>query len=105
VMDGRQSEQRLAMRWQDRSNAGILDLPSPSVLCLRASSEQRRISIRWRPTMAYAIMHQFPGGTKDQYEKSLAAVHPSKSSLPAGQIFHAAGPSAGGWTIMAVHDH
>ena len=54
--------------------------------------------------MAYAIVHHFPGGTKDQYEKSLAAVHPSKSSLPAGQIFHAAGPSAGGWTIMAVHD-
>ena len=54
--------------------------------------------------MAYAIVHHFPGGTKDQYEKSIAAVHPSKSSLPAGQIFHAAGPSAGGWTIMAVHD-
>jgi hypothetical protein len=54
--------------------------------------------------MAYAIVHQFPGGTKDQYEKSLAAVHPSKSGLPAGQIFHAAGPSAGGWTIVAVHD-
>ena len=54
--------------------------------------------------MAYAIVHRFPGGTKDQYEKSLAAVHPSSSSLPAGQIFHAAGSSAGGWTIMAVHD-
>jgi len=34
----------------------------------------------------------------------IAAVHPGKSGLPAGQIFHAAGPSAGGWTIMAVHD-
>ena len=54
--------------------------------------------------MAYAIVHHFPGGTKDQYEKSLAAVHPSKSTLPTGQIFHAAGPSAGGWTIMAVHE-
>jgi hypothetical protein len=53
--------------------------------------------------MAYAIVHHFPGGTKDQYEKSLAAVHPG-SGLPAGQIFHAAGSSAGGWTIMAVHD-
>jgi hypothetical protein len=54
--------------------------------------------------MAYAIVHYFPGGTKDQYEKSIAAVHPSRDGLPAGQIFHAAGPSAGGWTIMAVHD-
>lgn len=54
--------------------------------------------------MAYAIVHHFPGGTKDQYEKSIATVHPGGGGLPAGQIFHAAGPSAGGWTIMAVHD-
>ena len=54
--------------------------------------------------MAYAIVHHFPGGTKDQYEKTLAAVHPGGSGLPSGQIFHAAGPSMGGWTIMALHD-
>ena len=54
--------------------------------------------------MAYGIVHHFPGGTKEQYEASLAAVHPSRDRLPQGQIFHAAGPSAGGWTIMAVHD-
>ncbi len=52
--------------------------------------------------MAYAVIHFFPGGTKDQYEASLASVHPAQG-LPAGQIFHAAGPSAGGWTITAVH--
>jgi hypothetical protein len=54
--------------------------------------------------MAYGIVHHFPGGTKEQYEASIAAVHPSDGSLPAGQIFHAAGPSEGGWTIMAVHE-
>jgi hypothetical protein len=54
--------------------------------------------------VAYAIVHYFPGGTKDQYEKSLAVVHPSRDKLPAGQIFHAAGPSADGWTVMAVHE-
>ncbi len=54
--------------------------------------------------MAYAIVHHFPGGTKEQYEASIAAVHPSKDSLPKGQIFHAAGPSAGGWMVVAVHD-
>jgi hypothetical protein len=53
--------------------------------------------------MAYGIVHSFPGGTKEQYEATLAAVHPSDGSLPDGQIFHAAGPSSGGWTIMAVH--
>ena len=54
--------------------------------------------------MAYGIVHHFPGGTREQYEASLAAVHPSDGSLPAGQIFHAAGPSDGGWTVIAVHD-
>ena len=54
--------------------------------------------------MAYAIIHFFPGGTKEQYEASIAAVHPNRKTLPKGQIFHAAGPSTGGWTIVAVHD-
>ena len=54
--------------------------------------------------MAYGIVHHFPGGTKEQYEASIAAVHPSDGSLPEGQIFHAAGPSEGGWTIVAVHE-
>jgi hypothetical protein len=54
--------------------------------------------------MAFGVIHHFPGGTKAQYDASIAAVHPSADKLPDGQIFHAAGPSAGGWTIMAVHD-
>jgi len=55
--------------------------------------------------MPYAIVHHFPGGTKEQYEASIGAVHPDDGrSLPDGQIFHAAGPSEGGWTITAVHE-
>jgi hypothetical protein len=54
--------------------------------------------------MAYAIVHHFPGGTEEQYEASLAEVHPSRDTLPEGQTFHAAGPSERGWTIMAVHE-
>ena len=54
--------------------------------------------------MAYTIVHHFPGGTKEQYEASLAAVHPNRETLPQGQFFHAAGPSADGWTIVAIHD-
>ena len=54
--------------------------------------------------MAYGIVHFFPGGTKEQYEASLSAVHPSRSKLPSGQTYHAAGPSAGGWTIVAIHE-
>jgi hypothetical protein len=54
--------------------------------------------------MAYGVVHQFAGGTEDQYNASIAAVHPADGSLPAGQVFHAAGPSADGWTIVAIHD-
>ncbi len=55
-------------------------------------------------TAGYGVVHFFPGGTKDQYEASLAAVHPGEGRLPDGQIFHAGGESPGGWTILAVHD-
>lgn len=54
--------------------------------------------------MPYGIVHFFPGGTKDQYEASIAAVHPDRGTLPPGQIYHAAGPSQGGWTVVAIHE-
>lgn len=54
--------------------------------------------------MAYGIVHFFAGGTKEQYEASIDAVHPDRNTLPEGQIYHAAGPSEGGWTIVAIHD-
>ena len=54
--------------------------------------------------MAYGVVHQFVGGTKEQYEASIAAVHPSDGSLPEGQTFHTAGPSEGGWLIVAIHE-
>jgi len=54
--------------------------------------------------MAYGVVHEFAGGTADQYAASIAAVHPADGSLPAGQTFHAAGPSADGWIIVALHD-
>jgi hypothetical protein len=54
--------------------------------------------------MAFGIVHQFPGGTQEQYEASIAAVHPGPDEFPDGQIFHAAGPSDGGWTVVAIHE-
>lgn len=54
--------------------------------------------------MAYGVVHRFKGGTKEQYEASIAAVHPADGSLPAGQLYHAAGASQDGWIITAVHD-
>ena len=70
----------------------------------RSTAPQSGWSTREGNEMAYGIVHHFPGGTQDQYEASLAAVHPSRDSLPDGQTFHAAGPSDGGWTIFAVHE-
>src|SRR4051812_38875216 len=34
--------------------------------------------------MPYAVVHQFAGGTKEQYEASVAAVHPADGSLRSG---------------------
>lgn len=54
--------------------------------------------------MAFGVIHVFAGGTEEQYRASVAGVHPGPDTLPDGQIFHAAGPSEGGWTIVAVHE-
>jgi len=54
--------------------------------------------------MAHGVVHHFAGGTKEQYDASIGAVHPGPGRLPEGQVFHAAGPSDGGWTIVAIHE-
>jgi hypothetical protein len=54
--------------------------------------------------MAYGVVDPFKGGINEQYEASIAAVHPADGRLPARQLFHAAGPSADGRTIIAIHD-
>ncbi len=53
--------------------------------------------------MAYLMTHFWPGGTEDQYRMNLAAAHPP-NGLPEGQNFHAAGPTEGGFLIVAVWD-
>ena len=53
--------------------------------------------------MAYGIVHHFKGGTKEQYDATLKAVHPDDGkSLPAGQTHHAAGPTKDGWLVTAI---
>jgi hypothetical protein len=53
--------------------------------------------------MAYLLTHFWPGGTEAQYRATVAAVHPA-GGLPDGQIYHAAGPTEGGFLIMTVWD-
>ena len=51
--------------------------------------------------MAYLLSHFWPGGTEDEYNATIAVVHPP-GGLPEGQTFHAAGPTDGGILIAAV---
>ena len=53
--------------------------------------------------MSYLMNHFWPGGTKDEYRATVAAVHPD-GGLPAGQTHHIAGPSDGGFLVTAVWD-
>lgn len=54
--------------------------------------------------MGYITLHRFPGGTKDQYEATLARAHPSDGSLPDGQTYHAAGAADDAWIVAANWD-
>jgi hypothetical protein len=53
--------------------------------------------------MAYTIVNDFDGGTRQQYDAVVEVVHPPEG-LPAGQTHHYAGPSASGWIVVAVWD-
>jgi len=53
--------------------------------------------------MAYVIVNDFDGGTRQQYDATVNVVHPPEG-LPAGQTQHHAGPSATGWVVVAVWD-
>lgn len=53
--------------------------------------------------MPYLMSHFWPGGTEEQYRTTLAAVHPP-DGLPVGQSFHAAGPTEGGYLVVALWD-
>jgi hypothetical protein len=53
--------------------------------------------------MAYLLTHFWPGGTEEEYRKTLAAV----TDAAGGQrpeMLHAAGPTDGGFLITAVYD-
>ena len=53
----------------------------------------------------FGIVHRFPRGTHEQYEKTIEVVHPNGGkALPEGQLLHLAGPSRDGWLVMAVHE-
>ena len=54
--------------------------------------------------MAYGIVHQFSRWHEGAVRGGARGRAPQRGGLPDGQVFHAAGPSPGGWTIVAIHD-
>jgi hypothetical protein len=54
--------------------------------------------------MPFAIIHHFPGATREMYEESVKVAHGNLDALPPGQLFHAAGPEGDGWTVIAVYE-
>jgi len=52
--------------------------------------------------MSYLITHFFERGTQAQYDAIIAKAHPADGSLPAGQLHHFAGPSDGGFLVVAL---
>jgi hypothetical protein len=76
-------------------------------LAVQSSWIVRIMRTRWtRPAIRWLANRGRAPGTSsvDLFEATIAAVHPADGSLPTGQLFHAAGPSPDGWTIVAVHD-
>ncbi len=53
--------------------------------------------------MGYLLTHFWPGGTEEQYHRTLAVVHPH-GELPEGQRYHVGGPTEGGLLVAAVWD-
>ena len=53
--------------------------------------------------MPYILQHFWPEATQEHYEAEVAALHPA-DGLPEGQIFHAAGPTEGGFLIVTIWD-
>lgn len=51
----------------------------------------------------YIISHYYEGGTKDQYDAVLRAVHPG-DGLPQGQLHHFAASTGDGFLVVAVWD-
>ncbi len=53
--------------------------------------------------MTYMRLHFWSGGTEEQYLATTAVVHPA-DGLPAGEHYHVAGPTEGGFLLTTVWD-
>ena len=54
--------------------------------------------------MAYAVVHHFKGGTREQFEAVTAKTDPPDGSLVEGELFEFSGPSDDGWIVVGVFE-
>ena len=52
--------------------------------------------------MAYALIVESPGGTKEQYEQVIQETGQAGEQLAPGQLVFFAGPVEGGWRVVNV---
>ena len=52
--------------------------------------------------MAYLLTHFWPAGTEEQYRATIDAVRAASGPQP--ETFHAAGPTDGGFLIVATYE-
>jgi hypothetical protein len=52
--------------------------------------------------MSFLITHFWEGGTQEQYDAIIARAHRADGSLPPGQLHHFAGPTEGGFLVVAL---
>jgi hypothetical protein len=53
--------------------------------------------------MAVALVLDFPGGTREQYDEVVSRMHLDGHMAPGGQV-HVAGPQGDGWRVIDVWD-
>ncbi len=50
----------------------------------------------------YLITHHFDNASQEQYDAIISKAHNPDGSLPAGQLYHFAGPTEDGFLVVAV---
>src|SRR5205807_1798601 len=93
---------QLLIGWLIREASGSIGFGPSSPVCVHAVRSDETL-IEGTRIMPYLMTHFWPGGTEEQYQSMLTAVHPAEG-LPAGQSSHVAGPTDGGYLISVVWD-
>ncbi len=54
--------------------------------------------------MAIAVLFEVPGATQEQYDEVVQKLEDAGEGMPAGRLYHVAGPTEHGWRVVDVWD-